>query len=75
MDEYYYSMLQTQNAENDMITLTYSKLGVYENFVKYNIVISKLLWQLCSEIVLLRSMQLLNKTPANSCSAVCSRVS
>ena len=67
MDEYYYSMLQTQNAENDMITLTYSKLGVYENFVKYNIMISKLLWQLCSEIVLLRSMQLLNKTPSSSC--------
>ena len=67
MDEYYYSMLQTQNAENDMITLTYSKLGVYENFVKYNIMISKLLWQLCSAIVLLRSMQLLNKTPSSSC--------
>ena len=67
MDEYYYSMLQTQNAENDMITLTYSKLGIYENFVKYNIMISKLLWQLCSEIVLLRSMQLLNKTPSSSC--------
>ena len=67
MDEYYYSMLQTQNAENDMITLTYSKLGIDENFVKYNIMISKLLWQLCSEIVLLRSMQLLNKTPSSSC--------
>ena len=67
MDEYYYSMLQTQNAENDMITLTYSKLGIYENFVKYNIMISKLLWQLCSQIVLLRSMQLLNKTPSSSC--------
>jgi hypothetical protein len=67
MDEYYYSMLQTQNAENDMITLTSSKLGIYENFVKYNIMILKLLWQLCSEIVLLRSMQLLNKTPSSSC--------
>ena len=67
MDEYYYSMLQTQNAENDMITLTYSKLGIDENFVKYNIMILKLLWQLCSEIVLLRSMQLLNKTPSSSC--------